>query len=257
MNLAWFRFYAELNELLHRGRRNFSFPYSFNLSPSVKDAIEAMGIPHTEVDLILVNSEPVNFSYRLQNGDHVSVYPVFESFDISSVSCLRNRPLRNLKFLADVHLGKLAKYLRICGFDTYYQSNIRDNEIISLALKDNRIILTRDREMLKNKKVTHGHCIRSQRPFEQLKEIFKRFELKNQLLPFSRCIECNCILVDVSKEEISHRLLPGTRLFYHKFKKCTGCNRIYWAGSHYEKMKKLIDDLVNIQHIQEISDQHN
>ena len=202
-----------------------------------------MGIPHVEVDLILVNSLAVSFSYRILNGDSVSVYPVFESFDISSVSHLREKPLRNLKFLADVHLGKLTRYLRICGFDTSYRNNGSDNELINIALSDSRVILTRDKELLKNKKVTRGYWIRSQFHIEQLKEILSRFELKNQLRPFTRCIECNGILTDVSKEDISEHLLPKTLQYYQKFKKCPECNRFYWEGSHFESMKRNINDL--------------
>ena len=218
MHLAWFRFYEELNDFLPLGRRKKPIPYSFNGNPSVKDAIEALGIPHVEVDLILVNSLAVSFSYRILNGDSVSVYPVFESFDISCVSHLREKPLRNLKFLADVHLGKLTRYLRICGFDTYYRNNGSDNELINIALSDSRVILTRDKELLKNKKVTRGYWIRSKFHIEQLKEILSRFELKNQLRPFTRCIECNGILTDVSKEDISEHLLPKTLQYYQKFK---------------------------------------
>ena len=244
MNLAWFRFYEELNEFLPLGQRKKPIPYSFNGNPSVKDAIEALGIPHVEVDLILVNSLSVSFSYRILNGDSVSVYPVFESFDISYVSHLREKPLRNLKFLADVHLGKLTRYLRICGFDTYYSKNNSDNEIINIALSDSRVILTRDKELLKNKKVTHGYWIRSQFHNEQLQEVLIRFDLKTQLRPFTRCIECNGILANVSIEDISKHLLPKTRQYYQKFNKCPGCNRIYWEGSHFESMKRNIDDLV-------------
>jgi len=242
-NLAWFRFYEELNDFLPQGRRKKSFPYSFRGNPSVKDAIEALGIPHVEVDLILVNGQPVDFSQGLQNGDSVSVYPVFESFDISGVTRLRNNPLRVTKFITDVHLGKLTRHLRLCGFDTYFRADCTDPEIINISLSEKRIILTRDKGLLKNKQVTHGYWIRSAFHEEQLKEIFLRFDLKTRLSPFTRCMECNTILAEVLKDDISDRLLPNTRLYYHKFKECPGCRRIYWNGSHYERMKKKIDEL--------------
>ncbi|MFA5818570.1 MAG: Mut7-C RNAse domain-containing protein [Bacteroidales bacterium] len=244
MNLAWIRFYEELNEFLPSEKRKQLFPYSFNGTPSVKDAIEALGVPHVEVDLILVNSLSVDFSYKLMNADSVSVYPVFESFDITPVTHLREKPLRNLKFILDVHLGKLAKYLRLCGFDTCYRTDYNDQEIISLSSSDKRIILTHDVELLKNKQVTHGYWIRSQHLNEQLKEVFYRFDLKNQIRPFSRCMECNGLFVDVSKKDILDRLFPRTREYYQKFKKCSDCDRIYWEGSHYEKMKKYIDCII-------------
>jgi uncharacterized protein with PIN domain len=240
MNLAYFRFYEELNDFLPSQKRKELFQYSFSGNPSVKDAIEAIGVPHVEVDLILVNSLPVDFSYILKNEDYVSVYPVFESFDIASVSHLREKPLRDVKFVADVHLGKLARYLRLCGFDTYYNTYSNDSDIINISLSDKRNILTRDRELLKNKKVTHGYWIRSAYPDEQLKDVLLRFDLKKKLAPFTRCMECNGLLDDIAKKDILNRLLPKTRQYYRKFKKCRQCDRIYWNGSHYQRMKRRI-----------------
>ncbi|MCE5345369.1 MAG: Mut7-C ubiquitin/RNAse domain-containing protein [Bacteroidales bacterium] len=246
MNHAWFRFYEELNDFLPIGKRKQFFLYSFNGNPSVKDIIEALGVPHVEVDLILVNSLSVSFSYKLLNGDSVSVFPVFESFDISSVTHLREKPLRELKFILDVHLGKLTKYMRLCNFDTYYRTDYNDQEIVDIAISEKRIILTRDRELLKKKLVTRGYWIRSQHLDEQLREVFLRFDLKNQIRLFNRCIECNGILADISKENILDRLLPKTRQYYQKFKICPGCDRIYWEGSHSERMKGIIDDIIKV-----------
>jgi uncharacterized protein with PIN domain len=244
MSIAYFRFYEELNDFLPHGKKKKLFSYEFSGTPSVKDAIEAIGVPHVEVDLILVNSLSVEFSYKLNDQDTISVYPVFESFDISSVTHLREKPLRNLKFISDVHLGKLTRYLRLCGIDTYCQTDLNDAEIIDLAISDQRIILTRDKGLLKNKKVTHGYWIRSQYPRNQLKEIFLRFDLVNNIAVFTRCMECNGVLRDVSKKEILDRLLPRTRQYYRKFKICDGCNRIYWNGSHYQNMKRDIKTLL-------------
>jgi uncharacterized protein len=130
MNIAYFRFYEELNDFLPLEKRKRLFPFEFNGNPSVKDSIEVIGVPHCEVDLILVNSLFVGFSYKLKDEDSISVYPVFESIDITPSVHLRESPLRELKFITDVHLGKLAKYLRLCGFDTYYRTDLDDNEII-------------------------------------------------------------------------------------------------------------------------------
>jgi uncharacterized protein with PIN domain len=245
MNLAWFRFYEELNEFLPRGKRKQISSYTFSGAPSVKDAIEAQGIPHVEVDLILVNGISVDFSYKLRNEDSVSVYPVFESFDITPVTHLREKPLRDLKFVLDVHLGKLARYLRLTGFDTLYKNGYDDKDIIQISLEDERIILTHDLELLKNKLVTRGYWIRSQYPDEQLKEILQRFDAKNSLMLFKRCMECNTLLRDISKKDIIERLPLRTREYFHEFKNCPGCNRIYWKGSHYERMKKYIDSVIN------------
>jgi uncharacterized protein len=237
MNTAYFRFYEELNDFLPVWRRKTFFQYEFKGTPSVKDAIESMGVPHVEIDLILVNSQSVGFTYRLKDKDSISVYPVFESFDIASVTHLKERPLRDLKFIADVHLGKLAKYLRLCGFDTFYKDNLDDNEIIELSVSTNRAILTRDKEMLKNNKITHAYWIRSQYPRLQLKEVLLRFDLKKPIALFTRCMECNGLLREIPKKDILDSLLPMTKRYYRKFKICSDCNHIYWNGSHYRNMR--------------------
>ena len=246
MHQAWFRFYEELNDFLPSSRRKVSFEYNFQGTPSVKDAIEALGVPHVEVDMINVNGHPVDFTYKLKSGDKVSVYPVFESFDITNVSLLRSKPLRDPKFILDVHLGKLAKYMRIYGMDALYFPDITDPEIVDLAIKEHRIILTRDRNLLKNRKATYGYWIRSQNTREQLREVFKRLDLKRLLKPFTRCPECNGILVNVHKEEIIDKLLPKTREYYTDFKKCRDCGHIYWEGSHYDSMKEQIDKMLEL-----------
>jgi uncharacterized protein with PIN domain len=163
--------------------------------------------------------------------------------DISGVSPLRNKPLRITKFVADVHLGRLAKYLRMCGFDTYFDTDLSDNQIIGISLKERRIILTRDRELLKNKLVTHGYWIRSMKPEKQLKEVLQKFDLKSKLNPFVRCLECNGMIEDVNKKDIKERLLQKTKDFYTEFRRCKICGNIYWEGSHYERMKKFIEAL--------------
>lgn len=243
MNHARFRFYAELNDFLPENRKKREFTYDFKGNPSVKDAIQAVGVPHAEVDLILVNGVSVDFTCKLHDDDLVSVYPVFESLDIGPVTHLRKKPLRITKFIADVHLGKLAGYLRLLGFDTSFDNSLGDNEIIDMSLSERRIILTRDRGLLKNKKVTHGYWIRENVPGLQLKEVVDRFDLRNTVSPFTRCMHCNSLLEEAEKDEVYNDLLPKTRDFFDKFMKCSQCNRIYWEGSHYEKMKKLISEV--------------
>ncbi len=243
MNLAWFRFYEELNDFVHVSRRKQFFSHAFNGNPSVKDAIESLGVPHVEVDMILVNGVSVNFGFKLKNGDHVSVYPVFESLDISDVQHLRPKPLRDVRFVADVHLGRLAKYLRLLGFDTVYDRDLEDSKIISISLSQNRIILTRDKGILKNRRITHGYWIRSADPRKQLAEIVSKFDLWKLFNPFARCLECNSLIINVPKEEISARLLPKTKKYFDVFQICPDCGRIYWEGSHFEKMKSFIETL--------------
>lgn len=245
MELAKFRFYEELNEFLPADKRKVSFTHEFTGKPSVKDVIEALGVPHVEVDLVLVNGESVDFSYNLKNGDNISVYPVFEGLDITPLIRLRGKPLREVRFILDVHLGRLAKYLRVCGFDTYLNSNYTDPEIVDIAEKEKRIILTRDRGILKYNRVTHGYWIRSQNHKEQLKEVLTRFDLRNQIRFFTRCTICNIYLEEVRKEDIEDRLREKTRRYYTEFKRCPSCNRIFWGGSHYEKMTALITRIIN------------
>jgi hypothetical protein len=243
-NQATFRFYEELNDFLPPGKRKVEFVHSFNGKPSVKDIIEAIGIPHTEVDLILVNSQPVDFAYHLKNNAFVSVYPVFETFELSGISPLREKPLRETKFILDVHLGKLAKYLRMSGFDTLYKNDYDDKEIIRIALQEHRIILTRDIGLLKVKSVTHGYFIRKQDPKAQLTEVLKRFDLYKAIVPFSRCIKCNGKLEPVEKESIIERLEPLTQKYFTKFFRCADCRGIFWEGSHYDSMKNFLNRIM-------------
>lgn len=243
MKTASFRFYEELNDFLPEQKRKKSFLYRFSGSPSVKDAIEAIGIPHSEVDLILINGESVSFNHRLSEKDNVSVYPIFESFDISPVNKLRVTPLRDTRFILDVHLGKLAKYLRMAGFDTLYERNYSDSEIVAIACNEKRIILTRDVGILKHKSVTHGYWIRSQDPVEQFREVIRRFDLFNHFQPFQRCMHCNGLIEKASKNQVLHHLKPKTRQYYNVFYQCTRCNKVYWKGSHVKRMQELINSM--------------
>jgi len=245
MKSAFLRFYEELNDFLPKEKKKTSFSCTFSGNPSVKDLIESLGVPHVEVDLILVNGKPVTFSYKVNDEDIISVYPVFESLDITGVTHLRQKPLRNVKFILDEHLGKLARYLRLCGFDTLISKEFTDNEIVRISVSEKRIILTRDKQLLKNRLVTHGCWIRSVHTDEQIIDVFRRFDLKNMVRPFSRCLECNSLLIDVSKDDIQERLLPGTRKYFENFRKCPGCDRIYWEGSHFQRMKTYIDQMIN------------
>lgn len=239
------RFYEELNDFLPEAKRKTIFSHTYTGNMSVKDVIESLGVPHTEIDLILVNGESVGFKVKPEDGDFVSVFPVFESLDVSSLIRLRSLPLRETKFILDVHLGKLAKYLRMLGFDTLYQNNFEDDKIIEISVKQKRIILTRDLGILKNNKVTHGYWIRSQKPKVQLIEVLNRFDLTRQIEPLNRCIECNGEIVRVEKEEISALLKPKTRKYFHDFFQCKSCKKVYWEGSHYSRMQVNIDAFRN------------
>ncbi len=242
---VFFRFYEELNDFLPVPKRKGEFPYSYTGNPSVKDAVESLGVPHVEVDMILVNGDSVDFKYKLRDGDRISVYPVFEIFDVKDVQRLRSAPLRDPKFILDVHLGRLAKYMRLCGLDTSYEKDLTDREIVSISVTHKRAILTRDKGLLKAREVTHGHWMRSSNPVEQLTEVIRHFDLKSSLRPFTRCLECNGILTEVSKVEVNSMLPERTREYYTEFRRCRGCGRIYWEGSHYERMKKFLGNIID------------
>ena len=243
---ATFRFYEELNDFLPRGRRKVDFEYPFIGSPKIKEVIEHLGIPHSEVDLIIVNGNSKGFDYSLQDQDRVAVYPIFEALDISPINHLRPEPLREPKFILDVHLGRLAKYLRICGFDCLYEL-LDDDAIIELALKEQRIILTKDKGLLKNKQVTHGYWVRNKEPRLQLLEIIQRFHLQNKIQFLVRCLLCNSLLSKINKQAVAGRVPTQTTAYYQDFYECLRCNKIYWEGSHYQNMTQLIDFILQSQ----------
>ncbi len=237
------RFYEELNDFLPQYRRKVTFQHTITGRMSVKDIIESLGVPHTEIDLILINHESADFKTKPENGDLVSVYPVFESLDVAGITKLRPKPLRHPRFILDVHLGKLAKYMRMLGFDTLYKNNFEDNEIIEISINENRIILTRDLGILKNSKVTRGYWVRSQKPRVQLDEVLKRFDLFSQIEPLNRCIECNGQIVEVEKDKIASLLKPKTRKYFNDFYQCSSCKKVYWEGSHFSKMLEKINSV--------------
>jgi uncharacterized protein with PIN domain len=241
---ASIRVYEELNDFLPSGRRKRMFSYPFFGKPTVKDVIESLGIPHTEVDLILLNGESVSFDAHLSDGDRLSVYPRFESLDIRPLQRLRPEPLRETRFIVDVHLGKLARYLRMLGFDTFYDPALEDEQIIEKSLHEERIILTRDLGILKNSRVKHGYFVRQTKPKEQAREIVRRFDLKNKIFSFSRCLECNTPLQPLEKETAMEYLSPETLRYYDAFFFCPSCEKIYWEGSHFKKMSKFISGII-------------
>jgi len=242
---ATFRFYAELNDFLPPEKRQREITYRFVTPAAVKDAIESLGVPHPEVELILANGESVGFGYLVQAGDRVSVYPMFEAVDITPLIKLRPHPLRDIRFVLDVHLGRLAAYLRAMGFDTLYRNNFEDEELAQISSREHRILLTRDRGLLKRSIVTHGYCLRTTNPRDQLHEVINRFDLRRLVKPFSRCTRCNGRLEAVDKQSILHRLPPKTRDYYHEFYRCAGCQQIYWPGSHYQRMRQFIEAVLS------------
>jgi uncharacterized protein len=237
------RFYEELNAFLSAEKRKQPFVVDIPRGCTVKAMIEDQGVPHTEVDLVLANGESVDFSYRPADGDRISVYPKFESWDIGSLSRVRAAPLRETRFALDVHLGRLARLLRMFGFDSLYGNSLDDEELVRLARREMRIVLTRDRGLLKRRSVTHGYLVRSLVPHEQLAEVVRRFDLAPTARLGSRCVECNVALERVSKEEILTRLPPAVASDYAEFSICPQCRRVFWRGSHWKRMSELAASL--------------
>lgn len=239
------RFYEELNDFIPLDLRKKEFTHIFTGNPSVKDIIEAIGIPHPEADLILVNGNSVNFNYKVQDKDRISVYPVFELLDISQATHLRKEPLRDPKFILDINLGKLARKLRMLGFDSLYENNYIDDNLVENSHDQNRIILTRDIGLLKHKLVSRGYWVRSTEPEKQLSEVIKKFDLFSKFKPFSICMACNGGINPVDKEKILNNLPPKTKLNFDEFYECANCRKIYWKGSHYQNMLKSIQSIKN------------
>ncbi len=237
---ADFRFYEELNDFLPVERRKVSFRQNFQGTPSVKDAIQAIGVPHSAIDLILVDGLSVDFSYHLQGGERVAVYPVFERLDISPAIRLRAEPLRCSRFILDVHLGKLARYMRMLGFNTAYSSDWDDDRIIEISLEQKRIILTRDIGILKQRRVSHGYWVRRSEPLDQVQEVLDALDLSSQLRPFTRCMECNGDIHAVGKDEVKPHIARDIVDRFDAFWRCGECRRIYWQGSHYKRMQERI-----------------
>jgi uncharacterized protein with PIN domain len=237
------RFYEELNDFLPKEKRKKRFVHQFIDRRSVKDLIESLNVPHTEVDLIFVNDKSVNFKYIINDEDDISVYPVFESFDIRDVQRLRPKPLRKPKFVADIHLGRLTRYLRMMGFDVLYRNDFNDEEIVHISLEEQRTILTKDKGILKRNEVTHGYFIRSSSGVEQVKEVVKRFDLQKLIKEFTRCIECNGILIPFDKMKVLDELPIKVARSQNEFHKCSNCTKIYWKGTHYQRMLDFIKEI--------------
>ncbi len=210
--------------------------YPLDRRASIKDIIEALGVPHPEVGALLANGHAVDFGYLPAAGDRIAVRPLRPPVDPCRATLLRPQPLTAIRFVVDVNVARLAPLLRMVGLDAAYVTGADDLRLAELAHAEQRILLTRDTALLKRKQVVYGHLLRSQQPPQQLREVVDLYGLSPRLRPFSRCMACNGQLRPVAKETIRHRLEPLTEKYYHDFLRCPGCGKIYWAGSHREKM---------------------
>ena len=237
------RAYAELNDFLPPDVNGTTMRRPFRSHQTVKDVIEAAGIPHTEVDLVVIDGEPVSFSHQPCPGDRLAVYPVFETLDIAPAARLRPAPLRDPRFVVDVNLGRLARLLRLLGFDVRFDPDLGDAALAEISQAEHRILLTRDRGLLKRRNVTHGLFVRQDRPIDQAVAILHRLDLHARLAPFSRCLRCGGELAPVAKHDVLDRLEPLTRKHMHTFHRCVSCAHLYWKGSHHAQLAALVEEV--------------
>lgn len=238
MVTATFRFYDALGDFLPRTRRGRDFACACAQDATAKHMIEALGVPHTEVQRVLVNGADAALDQLLVEGDRVDVFPGHRMRNaVASDSGAAKR------FIADAHLGGLARLLRMAGFDTLFDNGFDDGEIADISVREGRIVMTRDRELLKRRQIREGCYVRALKPASQLQEVFHRLGLAGGGTPFSRCLHCNTPLRGVAKAEVLDRLPASVREYQHVFSTCDVCQRIYWQGSHWRRMQNLLDSL--------------
>jgi uncharacterized protein with PIN domain len=240
-------FPEEFNFFRRRKNKAREIIYPLERKTSIKHIIESLGVPHTEIGKIVVEDKEVDFNYIPANSQKIIVLPVIPPFDVTMPSFLRPEPLQKIRFVVDVNVGKLALLLRMLGLDAEYSPKFLDKDILSFCKKEKRIVLSKDTGLLKCRQIIFGRHVRSIHPDDQLSEVLNFFGIKGPFNFFSRCLRCNNKLVPISKKDILHRLEPKTKKYFNRFKICPQCNRIYWRGSHYEKMKnRLLKSGVNI-----------
>ncbi|HEU69066.1 MAG TPA: twitching motility protein PilT [Candidatus Acetothermia bacterium] len=240
MAIAAVRAYGELNDFIPMELRQTSIRCAFQGTPAVKDVIESLGIPHVEVELILVNGESVDLAARLAPGDRVAVYPRFTRLDIAPLRRVQRGPLARVAFALDAHLGKLARLLRLLGLDATHADGCADEDLVASAVRAGRIVLTRDRELLKRGALTHGYWVRSTDSVEQAREVVQRFGLAGRVQPFTRCLGCGGVLAPVKKEEVLERIPPRVAAWRDDYRQCTGCGKLYWEGTHHPRLRATV-----------------
>ena len=233
--------HGDLDFFVRSGVRGRSIERSLGEKTSVKDVFEGCGVPHPEVDLILVNGQPVDFDYVTGNDAIVELYPVKTA--PPNFKDKRLQISSTKRFILDGHLGKLARDLRLLGFDVAYDPRAEDRQLIDIMERENRALLTRDRRLLMHRVVKTGYCPRSQNVDEQTVEVIRRFDLLGSIAPFTRCLRCNAPLRKVSKADVIENLEPLTKIYYEQFRRCAGCGQIYWSGSHFSKLQSRLETL--------------
>jgi len=247
MHTATFNIYDELNFFLPRKHKGKPITHQWDWKSSIKDMIESLGVPHPEIDLLLVNDTSVDFDYIMGDGDDVHVYPMpyYQTHPhenkVRLIPEINGRP----RFILDTHLGRLASYLRMMGFDTLYRNDYPDDELAEVSNAEERILLTRDVGLLKRSLVVHGYYVRNTNPRKRLHEITSRYDLADYVEPFKFCLRCNGNLKIVDKADILDQLEHNTAAYYEVFHQCDSCQQIFWKGSHYERMHTLLDEVLD------------
>jgi uncharacterized protein len=234
-------FRGDLNFFLGSKFRSETVERKLSERTSIKDVIESCGIPHSEVDAMLVDGQSVGFDYTLASDAGVDVLPVVHRDMLETEKHLQSTGI--VRFVADGHLGKLTRNLRLLGFDVAYDPRADDRELLDIMARENRALLTRDRRLLMHSIVRHGYYPRSQNADEQTVEVLRRFDVVKMIAPFTRCLRCNARLQDAAKADVIEQLEPLTKKYYNEFRRCPACKQIYWSGSHFAKMQKCIEDI--------------
>jgi uncharacterized protein with PIN domain len=219
----------ELWVFLPPARRHPDCPVAFDGTSSLGHLVEAAGVPLTEVGSLRIAGTVLPPAYRPVDGDVVAVGPV-------------GRPQRVLDwgggFLLDVHLGALARRLRILGVDTAYPGEAGDRALVERANSERRLLLTQDRGLLKRRALWAGAYVRGSRPDDQLADVLDRFS--PPLHPWTRCTACNGEVEQVGKDEVADALQPGTLRTQERFARCRSCGRVYWRGAHGRRLDRLV-----------------
>lgn len=227
-------FDSGLAPLVRGGSRVVSYP--LKRRASIKDIVESLGVPHTEIGELRAGGLRPGWEYIPAGGERLEAESIFSPFDVTRPCPLRPNPLPDLRFICDVNVGKLAVLMRMIGADAWMENDWDDADIAAAAQKFGRVVLSKDSGLLKRKQIEFGRLVRSEDPDRQLREVVDFFGLRPDRF-FSRCLRCNTRLVPVEKSRIEHRLLPKTRKYFHEFFLCPACGRIYWSGSHMDKMR--------------------
>jgi hypothetical protein len=234
-------FHGDLDYFLRRGTPDRAVERTLIEKTSIKDVIESCGVPHPEVDLIVVNGEPVDLNFGITCDAEIEVYPPGIRYPLFKAK--RLQLARATRFVCDGHLGRLTRNLRLLGFDVAYDQNADDQQLLRIMQAEDRALLTRDRRLLMHAIVRTGYCPRAQNSNDQTIEVIRRFDLLASIAPFTRCIRCNGSLQNVPKTDIVEKLEPLTKIYYEQFRRCTRCGQIYWSGSHFSKLQKRLEQI--------------